>query len=81
VVKRLSKNDVAAIRRLEKQRRIKPYITYNKEGVVSRHKFLFVASRIAKTQASRGRRSFVDKDIGKFIRSIKIFEPKRKKKK
>lgn len=81
MVKRLSKQDIEAIKRFEKLRRAKPFITYDKRGNVRRHILLSTALTLGKAQSLlRKRRSFVDKDVGKFIRNIKIFEPKIKKK-
>lgn len=78
MVRKLSVSDIKAIKRLEQQRRTKPFVTYAKSGRITRYKSLIKAKIIAKGQSLLGRRGFVDRDDGKFIRSIKIFEPRRK---
>ncbi len=79
MVKKLSKEDILAIRRLERINRTKPFITYGKGGKVIRHSSLSKATAFAKGQSLIGRRGFVDKDEGKFTRSVKIFEPRLKR--
>ncbi|KKM02816.1 hypothetical protein LCGC14_1780640 [marine sediment metagenome] len=75
--RKLSKQDVMAIKRLEQNRIKRPYVTYGKGGRVFRHGTLIKAKVFAKGQSLLGRRGFVDKDEGKFNRSVAVFEPKR----
>ncbi len=76
MVKKLSKEDIKAIKRLEDLKRRAPFITYGKGGRLHQHKSLAKAKLIARGQALLGKRGFVDRTDGKFTRSIVVFEPK-----
>ena len=78
MVKKLTAQDIKALKRFEAFKRKTPFITYRKDGRIDRHKTLIKAVIVAKGQALLGRRGFVDTDRGKFTRSIKIFEPRTK---
>ena len=70
--------NINALKRVRDSEKLKPYITYQKDGRVVRHKSLFIAKAIAKSQSLSGRRGFVDKNVGNSTRSIFAFEPKLK---
>ena len=79
---KLSKKDREALKRFNEEKKKRPFITYEKDGRVVRHKNLKLATLSAKKQLLLGRkRAFVDKDMGKFTKSIKILERKIKKRK
>ena len=81
MVKKLTAQDIKALKRFEAFKRKTPFITYRKDGRIDRHKTLIKAVIVAKAQSLLGRRGFVDTDRGKFTRSIKIFEPRMKRRK
>lgn len=74
----LSKKDLMDLKKFEAKLKKKPYITYRKSGRMDWHSSLLKAKLIAKAQALSGRRGFVDKDMGKTIKNIIVFHPKKK---
>lgn len=79
VKRKLTKEDREAIKRLEIKEKRNPFITYGKNGRVFRHRTLLQANISARKQSLLGqKRVFIDKDMGKFIKSIKIIEKRPK---
>ena len=75
----LTKTELLSLKKWEREQKKSPFITYRKGGRVDRHKSLLKAKIVARGQALKGRRGFVDTDKGKFVRTIVVFEPRRKR--